>query len=98
LYLVKHTRFDIANSVREISKVAGGATMAHWKLLLGCIKYVNTTESLALKVEPKKLEGLPELEGISDSAYRADQETRISVFGCNLYFCGTIIFWKHKSW
>jgi hypothetical protein len=34
LNLVKHTRFDVANSVREPSKVADGATMAHWKLLL----------------------------------------------------------------
>jgi hypothetical protein len=33
-YLVKHSRFDIANSVRELSKVTDGATIAHWKLLL----------------------------------------------------------------
>jgi hypothetical protein len=51
-YLVKHTRFDIANSVRELSKVADGATMAHWKLLLRCIKTVITTRNLALKIEP----------------------------------------------
>jgi hypothetical protein len=61
LYLVKHTRFDIANSVREISKAADGATMAHWKLLFKCIKYVITTENLALKVKTNKLEGLAEL-------------------------------------
>jgi hypothetical protein len=34
LYLAKQTRFDIANSVRELSKVADGATMAQWKLIL----------------------------------------------------------------
>jgi hypothetical protein len=50
LYLVKHTRFDISNSVRELSKVDDEATMANWKLLLRCIKYVITTENLALKV------------------------------------------------
>jgi hypothetical protein len=29
LYLVKHSRFDIDNSVRELSKVADGATIGH---------------------------------------------------------------------
>jgi hypothetical protein len=83
LYLEKHTRFDIANSFRELSKVADGATMAHWKLLPRCIKYIITTENLVLKVKPNKLEGMTELEGISDSEYAADQETQISVFGWN---------------
>jgi hypothetical protein len=57
LYLVKHTWFNIANSVRELSKVADRATMAHLKLLLRCITYVITAENQALKIEPKKLEG-----------------------------------------
>jgi hypothetical protein len=39
LYSVKHSRFDIANSVSKLSKVADGATIAHWKLLLRHIKY-----------------------------------------------------------
>jgi hypothetical protein len=97
LYLVNHTIFDLANSVRELCKVADGATMVHWKLLLRCIKYVNTTENLALNVKPNKLEGLTELEGISDSEYGADQEISISVFGWNLYFCGALISWKSKA-
>jgi hypothetical protein len=103
LYLVKHSRFDIANSVRELSKVADGATIAHWKLLLRCVKYVITTEYLALKLKPNTknsnfdIEGtadgadLTEMEGISNSEYGADQETRISVFGWNLYFCAALI-------
>jgi hypothetical protein len=65
LYLVKHTRFDIVNSVRELSKLADGAPIAHWELLQRCIKYFITTENLALKVKPNNLEGMTELEGIS---------------------------------
>jgi hypothetical protein len=30
LYLVKHSRPDIANSVQELSKVADVATKCHW--------------------------------------------------------------------
>jgi hypothetical protein len=43
VYLVKDSRFDILNLVRELSKVADGATIAHWKLLLHNIKYLITT-------------------------------------------------------
>jgi hypothetical protein len=45
LYLVKHPRPDISNSVREFSKVADGATEDHFKALLRTIKYVLGTEA-----------------------------------------------------
>jgi hypothetical protein len=34
LYLVKHSRPDISNAVRELTKVLDGATLAHWKAML----------------------------------------------------------------
>jgi hypothetical protein len=37
------------------------------------------------------------LEGISDSDYAGDKETRQSVFGYVIYFCGAPIAWKSKS-
>jgi Reverse transcriptase (RNA-dependent DNA polymerase) len=37
LYLVKHSRPDISNATRELSKVGDGATQAHWKQLLRAI-------------------------------------------------------------
>jgi hypothetical protein len=68
-----------------------------------------TTEYLALKLKPNSTESnlniegttdradLTDLEGISNSEYRAGQETRISVFGWNLYFCRALIAWKSKA-
>jgi hypothetical protein len=66
LYLVKHSRFDIANSVRELSQVADGAAIGHWNLLLRCIKYIITTEYLALKVKPNAKVPSFEMEGLHD--------------------------------
>jgi hypothetical protein len=37
------------------------------------------------------------LEGISDSEYAGDTDTRISVYGYIIYFCGAPIAWKTKS-
>jgi hypothetical protein len=34
LYLLKHSQPEIANAVRELSKVADGATKDHWNQLL----------------------------------------------------------------
>jgi hypothetical protein len=52
LFLVKHSHFDIANSVRELSKLADGVTTDHWKKLLHNIKFVVSSEYLALKMKP----------------------------------------------
>jgi hypothetical protein len=97
LYLVKHSRPDIANSVRELSKVADDLTSAHWKAMTRLMKYVVNTESLGLKLKPRKLKDMFILEGISDSEYAGDTDTRISVYGYLLYFCGAPIAWKSKS-
>ena len=45
LYLVKFSRPDIANSVRELSKVMDGATKGHLICLLRVIKFVLDTVS-----------------------------------------------------
>ena len=43
LYLVKHSRPDIANPVRELSKVLDGTTPAAMKELFRVIKHVLDT-------------------------------------------------------
>ena len=50
LYLVKHSRPDIANAVRELSKVLDCSTNGAYKEMLRCIKYVLDTKSLGLKI------------------------------------------------
>jgi hypothetical protein len=43
LYLVKHSRPNISNAVRELTKVLDGATNAHWKSLICTIKFMLDT-------------------------------------------------------
>ena len=96
LYLVKHSRPDISNATRELSKVGDGATEAHWKQLLRAIKYTINTKNKALKMKPKKQDNMFYLEGISDSSFGEDKDTRISVFGYVVYFCGAPVATKSK--
>jgi hypothetical protein len=97
LWLVKHSRPDLNNATRELSKVADGATEGHWKELLRTISYTVKTKDIALKIKPTKESSIFYLEGISDSNYAEDKETRISVFGYVIYLCGSPIAWKSKS-
>jgi hypothetical protein len=98
LYLVKHSRPNLANAVRELSKVLDGATEAHWKSLLRTIKFVFDTKWYALNLDPtirhdRKLY----LEAYSDSEFAGDRDTRTSVYGFIVFFCGARISWKSKS-
>ena len=51
LYLVKHSRPDIANAVRELSKSMDGATASGMKELKRVIKYVLDTSQYGLKLK-----------------------------------------------
>jgi hypothetical protein len=50
LYLVKHSRPDLANCVRELSKVIDRLGYTHWKALLSAIKYFEVTKDHVLQI------------------------------------------------
>jgi Reverse transcriptase (RNA-dependent DNA polymerase) len=99
LYLVKHSRPDIANAVRELSKALDGTSPAAYKELLRVLKYVLDTKNLSLKLQPKKEEGKTywNIVAYSDSDFAGDNETRISIAGFILYLMGVPISWKSKG-
>jgi hypothetical protein len=70
LYLVKHSRPDIANATRELIKVLDGATEAHWKAMMRIIKYVFDTKKNSLKLKPYGK--IATLKGISDCEFTGD--------------------------
>ena len=98
LYLVKHSRPDIAHAVRELSKVLDCSTNGAYKEMLRCIKYVLDTKSLGLKIWPIGNKSEPwEIICFTDSDYASDPETRRSVSGYIIYVHGVPICWKSKA-
>jgi hypothetical protein len=69
----------------------------HFKTLLRTVKYDIDTEEHGLLIQPKFNNDVFYLEVISDCEYAGDPDTRISVFGNVLYFCGTPIYWKSEA-
>jgi hypothetical protein len=94
--LANHSRPDISNSVRELSKVADHANESHFKAFLRTVKYFIDTKHQGLLIMPKMNEDGFFLEGISDCEYAGEPDTRISVYGY-VHFCGAPIAWKSNA-
>ena len=81
LYLVKHSRPDIANPVRELSKVLDGASQESFKEMMRIIKYVLDTKDWGLKIKLTFGEEFWELVCFCDSDYAGDPNTQKSISG-----------------
>ena len=57
LYLVKHSRPDLAHAAKELAKVIDGGTKKHYEQLLWVVNYVLSTKRKGVALKPKKLEG-----------------------------------------
>ena len=97
LYLTKHSRPDITNPVRELSKSMDGASMAHVTEMYRVINFVLEMKTLGLRMVPTFKDGIWKLEALSDTHSANDKDTRHSVYRYIIYFCGVPVAWKSKS-
>ena len=97
LYLTKHSRPDITNPVRELSKSMDGASMAQVTEMYRMINFVLEMKTLGLKMVPIFKDDIWKLEALSDSDFSNDKDTRYSVYGYIINFCGVRVAWKSKS-
>mmetsp|Transcript_11623 Transcript_11623/g.16576 ORF Transcript_11623/g.16576 Transcript_11623/m.16576 type:complete len:154 (-) Transcript_11623:47-508(-) len=97
LHLVKHSRPDIANSVRELSKVIDRPTIGGMKEMMRVIKHVLDTENKGLSIKPTKGQKKWILHMYSDSDFAGDKERRISIAGFILYVLGVPVSWRSKG-
>jgi hypothetical protein len=99
LYLVKYSRPDIANGVRELSKVMDGATLAHYKSLLRMIKFVVDTKQKCLVMKGNQFQGEMDwkMKAFCDSDYAGDKDTRMSVTGFVIYVCEVPLSWRSRG-
>ena len=98
LYLVKFSRPDISNAVRELSKVMDRAAPAHVKKLKRIIKYVLDTKKRVLNFDLREQEGSHWiLKAFSDSDWAGAQDDRRSITGYCIYLNGCLISWKSRG-
>ena len=97
LYFTRHSRPDICNPVRESTRTMDAPAPVHLKEMYKVIRYVLSTREYGLKFELRKDIKKWTLKALSDSDFPSDTETRISVFGYIIYFCGIPIGWRSKG-
>ena len=100
LFLTKFSRPDIANAVRELSKVNNCANPAHIKEMLRTIKFVLDTRNWMLRYrlngpETKKIKWV--FKAYCDSDFAGDKDNRLSVLGYGIYLFGCLISWKSRA-
>ena len=97
LYLTKHSRPDICNPVRELSKTMDAPVPVYLKEMYKLIRFVLSTKDYGLKFELMKDIKKWALKALSDSDFDSGKETKISVIGYIIYFCGIPIAWRSKG-
>ena len=86
LYLTKHSRPDITNAVRELSKSMNGASKLRLQQLRRVAIFVLDTKHLGLCIVPTMNDEIWQLEALSNSDIANNKETRISVYGYIVFF------------
>ena len=86
LQFVKHSRPDLANPIRELSKCMDAATPAALKELKRIINFVIKTKHFGLKIEPMIASQDWYLTIYSDSDWAGDQDNRHSISGFIIFF------------
>jgi hypothetical protein len=85
LYLIKYSRPDLANVVRELSKCMDGANLAAYKEMLRVVKFVLDIKDYCLKLNPICENVEWDLVSYRDSDWAGNLETRISVTDFIIY-------------
>jgi hypothetical protein len=96
LYCIKHSRPDISNAVRELSKCLSGPNEAAYKEMLRIIKFIKDTQNMGLKMEPI-ISDECDVEVITDSDWGGDKDSRKSVSGHAIFVNKALTAWRSKS-
>lgn len=98
LYLTKHSRPDLSNSIREISKANKGSTKNKFQCLLRFCNWLFKNKGYGMKL--KKWLGESNgwtLEAYSDSDWENDKDERKTVTGWVIFLCKNAISWGSRG-
>ena len=97
LFLIKFSRPDISNAVRELSKSKNKANYTHYKQMLRAVNCVLKTRNLMLKFIPTSEKEKWEFNCMCDSDHAGDKYNRLSITGYCIYINGCLISWKSRA-
>ena len=97
LYLVKHTRPDLANATRELSKAMDVANYLHWRELLWVITYALKTQEKGIVLKPDSKSVKLSLKIFIDAEFAGDQDNCKSLMDRIIYLNSAPVGWNSKA-
>jgi hypothetical protein len=101
LHLMKYSRVDVLNHVRELSRFVSYPSKNHMDAMYWVMEYILNKKNCGLLLKPnttwnsdKNFEFI--VMGRSDSDYAKDKDTRRSVTGWSVFLCGAPVSTKSK--
>ena len=93
LHLMRWSRPEIQNAVRDLSRFMSGAAQAHVKAMLRAMAYCVGTGGRGIVLQPKKRwsgnrDNEFEVRGSADSNYATDPDSRKSITGYSVFLEG----------
>ena len=76
LYLIKLSRPDLANFIRELTKEMMKGSEGDYKLLLQAINFVYNTKNCGLKINPRITDSTWTIDSYVDADWAGDVDTR----------------------
>ena len=102
LYLLKDSRPELANPIKELTRMMSEPTMKHTEEMYRIIKWVIENPDVGLKMKPEveldeRGKIIWRMRGICDSTWGSCKEDGKSVTGYVLYFMGVPVAFKSKQ-
>ena len=97
LYLVKHTKPDLANATRELSKAMDVANYLHWRELLRVIIYALKSQEKGIVLRPDRKSVKLNLKIFVDAEFAEEQDNCRSIMGRIIYLNEAPIGWNSKA-
>ena len=99
IYLLKHSRPELSNSIRELSKGMQQGGEIHMKEMFRIMKYIIHTRYQGLCIKPTWIKPLTEwvITIITDATSGQPQLQGQSVLGIEVYLMNTLVIWKSKT-
>lgn len=94
-YLVRGTRPDIANAVRELSTFLSCYNKTHWQAARRVLKYLKGTSNYGLRLDGSKRSMVYEV--YTDASFACREKERKSVSGYVAMLAGTCVSWSSSK-
>ena len=96
LYLIKHSRPDLSNAVRELTKAMDIATVKNYEQLIRVIKFVLENENRGVELSPIR-SNVWKMRCYTDSDWAGDINDRRSISGWCIFVDKNLLCWGSKS-